>query len=102
MHQAMTTYRVVEVKLHSFVTLVRDNGEWLVLRCGRFNPVERTLDPNCIGGWAGPRADLGTENKKKLPCGNRTPVVQSIVTELTQLPRFLAFSAEFQTFYLFI
>lgn len=66
MHQAMTTYRVVEVKLHSFVTLVRDNGEWLVLSCGRFNPVERTPDPNCIGGWAGPRADLGTENEQKI------------------------------------
>jgi len=42
--------------------------------------MERAPDTHLIGGWAGPRAGLDTESKRKIPtpAGNRTPIFHPI------------------------
>jgi hypothetical protein len=43
-------YRVVEVKLHSFLTSALDGGEWSASYPSHFNPGERIpLDTNLVG-----------------------------------------------------
>jgi hypothetical protein len=52
----------------------------------RFTPGERTPGTHWIGGWVGPRAGLDEEARRKkssASVGDRTPVVQSVVSHYT-------------------
>jgi hypothetical protein len=61
----MKTYGVMEVQLHSFLTLVLDGGEWLASQPGRFTPKERTPGTHCKGGWMGPESRFGCDGEEK-------------------------------------
>jgi hypothetical protein len=65
----------VEVKLHSFLTLALDGGEWLASLSSRFTPEERALCIQLIGGWVDPRAGLGVFGEDEIfsLSGIRTP-----------------------------
>jgi hypothetical protein len=58
MNCIMRTYGVTDLYLHAFLTSALEGDDWSVLLCGRFIPVERTLDTDWIGGWKDLRADL--------------------------------------------
>jgi len=58
---------VVEVQLHTFLTLALDEGECSVSCPSHFNLRERALGTHWIGGWVGPRASLDMA-KRKIPC----------------------------------
>jgi hypothetical protein len=52
--------------------------------------MERIPDTHWIGYWVGPRAGLDAKAGRKSfspPAGDRTPVVQSVVSHYTELPR---------------
>jgi hypothetical protein len=51
----------------------------------RFTPGERTPGTHWTGGWVGPSAGLDAETRKKsfVSVGDRTPVVQSVVSHYT-------------------
>jgi hypothetical protein len=57
----MKTYGVVEVQLHSFLTLALDGGEWSASRPCRFTYGERAP-----AGWVGPRASLDAVAKRQI------------------------------------
>jgi hypothetical protein len=48
-------------------------------------PSKRTPSTHWIGGWVGPRDGLGTEATEKsfASAGDRTPVIQSVVSHYT-------------------
>jgi len=50
-HHAMKTYWGMEVKLHTFLTVALEGGEWSASRPGRFTPRERVPSTHWIGGW---------------------------------------------------
>jgi hypothetical protein len=62
-HYAMRAYGGVDVYIHIFLTSALAGGEWSASRPGRFNPGERALSANWIGGWVGPRAGLDDVEK---------------------------------------
>jgi len=45
----------MEVKLHTFLTLVLDGGEWSTLRPGSLTPRESATCTQWTGGWVCPR-----------------------------------------------
>jgi hypothetical protein len=52
-----------------FTNSALDGGEWSATRPGRaFTPGKRTHGTHCTGGWVGPRAGLGTEDRGKILC----------------------------------
>jgi hypothetical protein len=68
------------ISIHS-LTSALDGGEWSASRPGRFTPKERATHTHSIGDWVGPRADLDTVVKRKIPSSRhesnpRTPIVQ--------------------------
>jgi hypothetical protein len=81
-HHAMKTYGEVAVKIHVFLTLVLDGGNWSASSPGRFTPGERAAGTHRKGGWVGPRARLDAVANRKdpfsAPAGNRTPDAKSI------------------------
>jgi hypothetical protein len=42
-----------------FLNSAQYGGEWLASRPGRFTPGDRDPGTHWIGGWVGPRGDLG-------------------------------------------
>jgi hypothetical protein len=77
-----------EVQLLLILNLGTRRG-WVVSIMPRscFTPQERDPSTHCIGGWVGPRAGLDTEVWGKiLSVGDRTPVVQSVVSHCTDSP----------------
>jgi hypothetical protein len=59
-HHAMNTYEGVEAKVHEFLILALDKGEWTA------SPPGRVPGTHCTG-WAGHIAGLGTAEKIKIP-----------------------------------
>jgi hypothetical protein len=79
------------MKTYGGMTSVLYGGEWSASCPDHFIPKERSPGTNWIGGWVGPRADLGAvENRKDLASTrNRIPAVQpypiTVPTESSQL-----------------
>jgi hypothetical protein len=85
---AMKAYWGVEVKVHAFMTLALDGGEWSASRPGRFTPRKRCPGIHWIGSWVGPRAVLYAVVKRKIPSPRRksnpkTPTVQPVARRYT-------------------
>jgi hypothetical protein len=57
--------------LSSIILTLALDGEWSVLRPGRFLPGERAPSTRCIGDWVAPRADLDAVEKRMLSCPYR-------------------------------
>jgi hypothetical protein len=78
-HHAMQTYGVGDVKLHEFLTLALDGGEWSASRPGRFTPREGTFVTHWLRGYMGLSGGLDVA-KKKIPAltGKRTPIFQPV------------------------
>jgi hypothetical protein len=79
---------VVEVCLHTFLTLALDGGECSASHPGRFTPTERSPGTHRKGGWVGPRAVLDAVVKRKIPSPRResnprTPIVQPVAQRYT-------------------
>jgi len=49
-HHALKAYWVVEVQLHTFLTLALDRDEWSTSHPGHFTPRERDPGAHWIGG----------------------------------------------------
>jgi hypothetical protein len=75
---------------YSFLTSALDGGEWSASRPGRTLPREKIPGTLWIGGWAGLRAGLDTEEKSFRLCwgSNLGRPVCSQNTILTELPQF--------------
>jgi hypothetical protein len=58
-------------------------GEWSASRPERALLTREDPGTHCTGGWVGFRAGLDREVRGKIlcPAGDRTPVVQSVVTQ---------------------
>jgi hypothetical protein len=83
--RAMKTKGRVEVKLHAFLTSALNGGEWVASHLGRFAPPlgrnpRYPLDMRLVGAQS--RSGRGEEKQFLTPAGNRTPIVQPVVTEL--------------------
>jgi hypothetical protein len=86
----MKTYGGVEVQSHASLISALDGGKWLDPRTGHFNPGETARCIYSIGGWMGPKVGLDAVAKREkihASVRNRTPVVQSLVTILTEPSR---------------
>jgi len=70
----------VKVKVHSFLTLALDGGEWSVSCPSHFTPVENAPNAHLVVGWVGHRASLNASEKRKIPysCCESSSVVQPI------------------------
>jgi len=66
-HHAMQTYGGVEVQLHTVLIPSLYGGEWSVSGPDRFSSGESAPNIHCVGGWVGPRANLGGGKKKCSP-----------------------------------
>jgi hypothetical protein len=53
MVHALKTCEVVEVSLHTLLTLAVDGGEWLTPRLSRFTPWKRGFSTRCVGVLVG-------------------------------------------------
>lgn len=73
-HYAMKTYGEIEVKFHSFFTMVLYGDEWTTSRSRCFIPGERAPDTLWIGGCMCSIASLDLMLKENIsaPVGNRT------------------------------
>jgi hypothetical protein len=89
----------VEVQVHA-LTSVLNRGEWSASCTCRFTPGLREPGTHWIGDWMGPRAGLDAvaKRKKSHHCScrelNSGRPTRSLVTILTELPRFLTTSVE--------
>jgi len=65
----------VELKLHAFLNLALDGGEWLASSPGLFTLRKRAPGTHCVGGWVGHRAGLDMVVKRKIlsPCHDSNP-----------------------------
>jgi hypothetical protein len=61
-HHAMNAYEGVKVKLHVFLKLALDGGEWSASRPGRFTPAT-----HWIWGWVGAKTGMDAVAKRKIP-----------------------------------
>jgi hypothetical protein len=55
-----------DVQLHSFLTSLMDEWEWLTSRSGRFTPEDIIDDTHWLGGRVGPTASLDHRTLGKL------------------------------------
>jgi hypothetical protein len=77
-HTAMM-YGLMEVKLHSLLTLIVDWGEWLASHPGRFTPREKP-GTHWIGDGVIPRTCVDVVAKRiPLPFQERNPVCPSCI-----------------------
>jgi hypothetical protein len=83
----------VEVLFHAFLTSILDGIEWSDSRPGRFTPFEKSPGTHWIGDWVGHRVGLGAVVRRENPISccesNLGRPARSLVTILTELPRFL-------------
>jgi hypothetical protein len=68
-----------------FLTLALNGGEWSASHPGGFIPREEEQSTHGIGGWVGPRTDLGNVEKRKslAPAGNQTLAVLPVVCRIS-------------------
>jgi hypothetical protein len=78
----MKTHEVVEVQVHTFLTLALDGDEWSPSRPSLYTPGEEALSTYWVGGCEDRRAVLDTVTKRKnpfpVPSGNGTPIVEPV------------------------
>jgi hypothetical protein len=60
----MKAYEGVDVLVHIIFTSALVGGEWSAPRPGRFSPRKRAPGNHWLGGWMGPRTDLGCMEKR--------------------------------------
>jgi hypothetical protein len=62
----MKVYRVVDVYIHAFLTLVLVGGVWSASRLGHFTPGARDPGTPWIGSWVVSRTCLSEMEERKL------------------------------------
>jgi hypothetical protein len=75
-HQTIKKYGGAEVQHHVFFSI---GTRWRSMHGFAL----RGPEFHWRGSWMGPRAGVNMDAKRKIPAGNRTPIVQSIETQYT-------------------
>jgi hypothetical protein len=92
-HNAIKTFRGVEVQLHEFLNSPLDGGVWLASRPSRFTPRKKAPGTHWIRGLVDPRAGLEVVAKREEFLPRREPnpgrPARSLVTVMTEVSRFL-------------